>query len=324
MNDQTLTHYLLGELPAAEQEKIEAQLFTDDKLFQQVRALKAELTDDYVRGNLSATARLHYEQRFLATTGREDVRFAKALTQVLNETEPAAERASVAETKPSLWESLSAFFRLPMLGVGLAAATVLLLIGGIWMYQQTHRLQSEVQQANAVREAEARKQKELEDEIARAKARQQELDKQLQQAQQQSEQTRKDLEKLPSPAPTQPTSSTANTLLSVLLVPSLVRGQNARERITIPADTGRLQFQLDLDPNDKYTSYRAEFRTKRGELIQRQNKLVPRLTAAGRAVYFVAPAAAIRNGDYDVKLFGVTETGDVVEADTYLFTAVRR
>lgn len=104
----------------------------------------------------------------------------------------------------------------------------------------------------------------------------------------------------------------------------MVRGENSRERIVIPDNTGRIQMQLDLDQSDQYQSYRAELRTKRGQLIQQQNKLMPRTTAAGKAVFFVAPATGIRNGDYDVTLFGVTATGEVEEANYYRFTAVRR
>jgi hypothetical protein len=324
MNDQMLTRYLLGELSAEQQAQIEEQLFTDDKCFQQVRALQAELTDNYVRGKLSAQERRQYEARFLSTaTGRADATFAHALTQVLAEAEPDAAPAIVTEAKPTLWESIVAFLRVPAFGMGLAMASLLLLLlGGFWWYQQTERLQAEIQQANAAREAEARKQKELQDEIARANARNEELNKQLQQAQQAREQARKDLEKAVPPSSVAP--APANTLLSFLLVPSLVRGDNQRERITIPRHTGRIQMQLDLDQSDNYQSYRAELRTRRGQLLHQQSKLVPRVTAVGKAVFFVAPATDLRNGDYEVALFGVTASGAGEEANYYRFTAVRR
>ncbi|HEX4950987.1 MAG TPA: hypothetical protein VFZ34_30290 [Blastocatellia bacterium] len=326
MNEQLLTRYLLGELSEDEQTTIEEQLFTNDELFQQARALKAELTDNYVRGNLSASERLRYEQRFLTSpVGRNEALFARAFTQVLAEEEPVVSRAAaVMETKPSPWEAIRAFFRMPALGVGLAMASLLLLLGGFWLYQQSQRWRTEVQQANTARDAEARRQKELQDEIARARARNEELNQQLQQAQQERDQARQALEK----AAGQPTPQTApnnpNSLLSVLLVPSLLRGDNQRARITIPASTGRLQMQLDLDQSEQYQSYRAELRTKRGQLLHRQSKLVPRVTAAGKAVFLVVPAANIRNGDYDITLFGVTASGAVEEANFYHFTAVRR
>jgi hypothetical protein len=322
MNDQTLIHYLLGELPAEEQAQIEERLFTDDECFQQARALQAELTDNYVRGKLSAHERRQYETRFLTTTtGRADTTFARALTQVLEEAEPKVAPAIVTEPKPSFWESIAAFFRVPAFGLGVALASLLLLtLGGFWFYQQSQRLQTEVQQANAAREAEARRQKELQDEIARANARNEELSKQLQQAQQEREQARQEL---PTTKPSA-AQGTANTLLSFLLVPGLVRGDNQRERITIPLTTGRIQMQLDLDQSDNYPSYRAELRTRRGQLIHQQSKLVPRVTAIGKAVFFVAPAQGLRNGDYEVALFGVTAAGAVEEANYYRFTAVRR
>lgn len=324
MNEQTLTRYLLGDLPDAEQEKIEERLFTDDDCFAQLHALKAELTDKFVQGKLSAHERRQYESRFMTMpNGHADAIFAKALTQVLATDSAMPAPQIVAESKPAFWESIAAFFRVPVFGLGLAMASLLLLtLGGFWFYQQTQRLQTEVQQAQAARDAEASKQKELQDEIARANARNAELNQQLQQAQQEREQARKDLEK--AATPTQARPSTPNTLLSFLLVPRLLRGDNNRERIMIPMNIGRIQMQLDLDQGDKYTSYRAELRTKRGQLLQRQSQLLPRTTAAGQAVFFVAPATGFRNGDYDVTLFGITASGEVEEANYYHFTAVRR
>jgi hypothetical protein len=314
MNEQTLTRYLLGELPEDEQTKIEEQLFTDDAAFAQARALKAELTDNYVRGNLSASERRSYEQRFLTSpAGRNDAVFAKALTHLLATEESMPERAVVSEPKPSWWESITAFFRVPAFGVAMAAL-LLLVIGGVWWYQQSQRQPIEAQQA---REAETRKQ-----DIARGNSQQTESPTPLPQTTPAA--TQKDSPKPAPPTPKASVPDTPNTLLSFLLVPSMVRGENSRERITIPANTGRIQMQLDLDQSDQYQSYRAELRTKRGQLIQSQNKLIPRKTAFGKAVFFAAPANGIRNGDYEVTLFGVKDSGEVEEANFYRFTAVRR
>jgi len=115
-----------------------------------------------------------------------------------------------------------------------------------------------------------------------------------------------------------------NTLLSFLLVPGFVRGENKRERITIPSTTARIQIQLDLDQSDKYQSYRAELKTKSGKLIHRQSQLAARPTAAGKAIFFIAPAQNLRNGDYDVVLQGVLPSGEKEEANFYHFTVVRR
>ena len=324
MNEQTLTRYLLGDLPEAEQEMIEERLFTDDDCFAQLHALQAELADKFVQGKLSAQEQRQYETRFLTTaTGRADATFARALTQVLDEAEPALAPPIVTETKPSFWESITAFFRVPAFGMGMAMASLLLLtVGGLWFYQQSQRLQNEVQQANAAAAAEARRQQQLQNEIARANTRNEELNKQLQQTQQERDRARQDLEK----AATQQSAAqeTSTTLLSFLLVPSLVRGDNQRERITIPLNTGRIQIQLDLDQSDKYPSYHAELRTKRGQLMHRQSQLVARQTVAGKAVFFIAPAKHLRPGDYDVTLQGVTTAGEIEAANFYSFTVVRR
>ncbi len=321
MNEQTLTRYLLGELPEDEQAKIEEQLFRDDAAFQQARALKAELTDNYVRGNLSASERRHYEQRFLTSpAGRADARFAKALTQVLDEAEPAVERAVIAEPKPSLWESLTAFFRVPAFGAGLALASLLLLAaGGFWLYQQSQRWQTEVQQANAARAAEARKQQELQAEIARAKTRNEELNQQLQQAQQERDQARKELEKA-APTSSQPAAA---TLLTMFLRPML-RASTERPRIVLSPGATKLQMQLALDPNDTYRSYRVELYGARGRLVASQDNVQPRQTAAGATLFYLVPAKGLVSGNYEITLKGITDTGEMRAANYYYFTAVRR
>ena len=84
------------------------------------------------------------------------------------------------------------------------------------------------------------------------------------------------------------------------------------------------QIQLDLDQSDKYEGYRAELRTKRGQLIHSRSQLVRRDTAAGKAVFFVAPAQGLHNGDYDVTLQGKTSDGKFEDANFYHFTVVRR
>lgn len=320
MNEQILTRYLLGELPEDEQAKIEEQLFRDDAAFEQARALKAELTDHYVRGNLSARERRRYEQRFLTSpAGRYDAQFAKALTRVLEETEPVGERAIITEPKPSWWESIAAFFRVPAFGLGLAMAALLLLLGSVWFYQQTQRLQTEVQQANAAREAEARKQQELQTEIARAKTRNDELNQQLQQAQQERDQARKELEQA---APT-PSQSPTATLLTMFLRP-ILRASNERERVVLPSGATKLQIQLVLDANDNYRRYRVELYDARERLVASQDNLQPRSTATGATLFYLAPAQGLARGNYEITLKGITDTGEMQNANYYYFTVVRR
>ncbi len=68
-NDALLTRYLLGELSAEECSKVERDCLDDDKFFEQLEAIEAELADDYVRGALDRRRRKQFEKRVLNTQG---------------------------------------------------------------------------------------------------------------------------------------------------------------------------------------------------------------------------------------------------------------
>ena len=48
VSNQTMTRYLLGELPAEEQEAFEKAYFDDPRVFAEVSAAETTLIDDYV------------------------------------------------------------------------------------------------------------------------------------------------------------------------------------------------------------------------------------------------------------------------------------
>lgn len=50
-NEQSITRFLLGELPEDERQNIEERFFADNSFYEQVLAVQEELADDYVRAN---------------------------------------------------------------------------------------------------------------------------------------------------------------------------------------------------------------------------------------------------------------------------------
>src|SRR5262245_55403773 len=112
LDDQTLTGYLLDELSEAQQIQVEEQLFSDRECDDRLQALKAELTDQYVRGTLPPQRRAVFARRFLTTeTGREDALFAKALDGVLREAKPERNPGDHQQPSVSRWLPLVTFFR---------------------------------------------------------------------------------------------------------------------------------------------------------------------------------------------------------------------
>lgn len=112
--------FLLGELPEAEAEALEASMFDDDERFRELSAYEDELVDAYVGGALIGARRERFEARLLPDERiRSKVATARALAVV-------AQR-----TAPSWWSRAKAYFTLPRAGLGLmaaAAATALVLL----------------------------------------------------------------------------------------------------------------------------------------------------------------------------------------------------
>lgn len=131
--------YLLGELSETQQTAAEERFFADEDFSRLLDAAEHDLIDDYLRGELTSGQKQNFESNFLVTERRrEKVRAAQILqTQLF--TKKAEKLVATASPKYALWQSLQRFFRTPNLvwASGLAAITLVILTGGIWLATQT-------------------------------------------------------------------------------------------------------------------------------------------------------------------------------------------
>jgi len=98
-DDQDITRYLLGRLPAKERTRMEERLFTDDRLHEQCEAAADDLIHSYLSDDLPAQERAQFETHFLASPRRrERLAFVKDLVTAVGRT-PIHERA------PSPWRA---------------------------------------------------------------------------------------------------------------------------------------------------------------------------------------------------------------------------
>src|SRR5262245_48996689 len=75
-----IRRYLLGEIAEPDRELIEVRLLTDPQYFDQLVRVEDELTDRYVRRDLSRHERELFEKHFMtAPERREEVAFAQSL-----------------------------------------------------------------------------------------------------------------------------------------------------------------------------------------------------------------------------------------------------
>lgn len=154
--DLLLKRFLLGELSEGERGELEERLFADPAYFKQFRAAEDELTDEYLYGDLDADERERFESFFLTTPERrESFRVAKALKQYIAKnadeaalsgaatlTDTAAPsgthaRAEAAHVPRPEKRSFFDFLRVPALRSSLAAAVLIVAVGGLWFLVRT-------------------------------------------------------------------------------------------------------------------------------------------------------------------------------------------
>ena len=86
--EQTIRHYLLGELPESQQVKLEQEYFGDAQMFEQVVQVENDLVDQYARGLLPPATRSRFEEYYLAhPQRRERARFAETLRKKIEQSQ---------------------------------------------------------------------------------------------------------------------------------------------------------------------------------------------------------------------------------------------
>jgi hypothetical protein len=325
-NEELMVKYLLGELPEKEQLQLEERFFTDDEYYQQLLALEDELMYDYAAGGLSPEQRVKFERRYLdSPQARQKAELAEAVLNKVAEASARRAPARVAEERRSLWQSLLAFFSLqnPAMQFSLAAASALLFVGASWLFYQTTRLRSRVEQIEAARVNQERQQAQ---QSAESSARQQQLSDELERERSRRAQLEQELARHQAARDREGQSSSSSTFLSFILAPGLVRDADGPKRLLVPASAGSLRLQLDLKRPGDYRSYRAALRreTPDGPELWSQDLSRVRSTASGRAVVVNLPAKLLPEGVYVITLSGRTRGGELEEIDDYYFNVVRQ
>ena len=134
-DDQQITDYLLGRLPAAEAERLDEASIADDEFAARLRILETDLVDSYVVGTLDPETLKHFESHYLSSPlRRKNVRFASGFLLAVHRT--ALQDAASVPDSPSVTTVDRANGRGLMLPlkVGVAAAVVLL-FGGSLLFQ---------------------------------------------------------------------------------------------------------------------------------------------------------------------------------------------
>lgn len=285
--------YLLGKLPEQELVQFEAQCFEDDDLFHEVTGLENDLIHSYLRGELSNSEREEFEKGYLISPARRrKVEFAQALEQDLfgsNELQGPSEEHQLLSggAAPAYFAFQNRAMRFVSVGAALVAMVAI-----TWLLIINHKLNGELGQMRAQQAELQRAQQEMEAKLAAVTARLQEK------------------ERLP---------------IAFNLAPGLSRSGDAVKQLVIPPEIRSIDLNLYLE-DDKYPVYRASLETLAGKSIWRKAGLKSGPDSQGRQIILLSiPSDTVKNGDYIVKLDGITKSGKAEEnIAAYRFVLAKR
>ncbi len=308
--EQTMTRYLLGELPEQEQAAFEKTYFKDPHVFDQVLQIESRLVDAYARDQLSSEMRERFEQFYLKHPSlRERVEFAKAFTSRIDEQGASITRAGQS-AQPALsgswWQRLLATVggQRPKLRFSMALVTVVIVLAAAWIFVTIRRQQQQREAAQIQAQRENQEQREREET-----------------AQQQPTATP---QQIPQQSPT-PTTNINRPIAFLALTVGGVRGTDngGTQTLIIPHDTTQAQIVLKLKDNT-YPRYRVSLQKIGGAEIFTQSNIRPRSTKAGASFVFTVPASQLSSGDYALTLGGMTPEGEVDDIGKSLFRVEKR
>jgi hypothetical protein len=319
LNDEKLiARYLLGELPEDQQVAIEDRAFADKEYLATITAVENDLIDEYVRQELSAADRQRFERRFLASAERRKrVEFAKALASVVAEAPAAKKVASAWSWRDSLYAFLTGFN--PAARIAFVAAAILLVVGAAWLFTATLRLRHQLTQLQAQNQS----QQDLRQALELERKRNEELTARLNQEKQQREQTDESLRQLtetgdvtnPAPRP---------VIAALTLLPGISRGDGGKPTLVLPDDARLVRLSVGIDPEEQYKTFAVEVRTVTGRSVWTRESLGARNRRGTRAIGLTLPATALRPGEYELRLRGVTEGGGTEDVGFYYFNVRKK
>ena len=329
LSEALLVRYLLGDLPEEEQVGIEERAFRDQQTLRDIQAVESDLIDEYVRGGLSGREREQFEGRFFVSAERRrKVEFARALAHVAPEfavIEPDARTAS-APAHVTWPRSIEAFLRGlgPAAKFALAAAALLIVVGGFWLIADGLRLRAQLAELRAAQQSDERQQEALRQQVADEQARREDLSTQLQREREQRERSQQLVGELQRQLEESAPPPTPSAVVSLVLWPGISRGGGGRSKLVIPQAAQRVRVQIGVEPQDDYQSFRVELRAPGGQPVWTQANLSARRVRGGRAVTLNLPAGILRAGEYEMALKGATAEGTTEDIGYYYIDVLKK
>ena len=318
-----IRRYLLGEIAEQDRNPIEARLLTDPQYFNQLVRVEDELTDQYVRCELSQHERDMFESHFMnAPERREDVAFTLALHRYVSSEVIGKPVTGGARAWTSFLTELSPRWRVAR-NASLACVALFLTVAAPWLLLETARLQRRLAEVGAERAESRRLEQELMRQLDEQRSRGEDLARQLEISRSRLAQLDREIAALSKAAGSVQTEA---GVVSLALFPGLGRDSaDAAQTKTVILSPGARRLRLELGTDHPgFTSYRAEALTAEGDLVWSRDALRERSTKIGKAVVITLPVALLTRKAYLITLSGAV-AGDTYERiGSYYFDVIRK
>jgi uncharacterized membrane-anchored protein YhcB (DUF1043 family) len=331
VNEQLITEYLLGAASEYEQERLDEMSLTDDEFVDRLRAIENDLIDSYVTGELSGDALTRFNAHYLASPRRrEKVEFAETFLGFADRSvaPQARDTRATASASPETQETIRRealrprFFALlrPTLQWGLAAAALVILLGGGYLFVENLRLRNQMAQTQAERAALEQREQELQQQLDQQRSLDAETEKELAQVRDRLTQLEQQLTAGQQQAKPEPEQRDAK-VLAFNLSPQ-TRGIGPIPTLAVPAGTDYVALILELEGAD-FPAYRAALKNRAtGQILWRSDKLK---TSGKNKVLSVSLRASLLNSqNYVLDLSGISAKGVAENIGSYAFKVAKQ
>jgi len=333
--DKRLVRYLLGELSAADRQRLEEQYFQNDSLFQELQAIESDLIVDYVNGELSAEECKKFEFQFLSTPhGRRKVESSRSLLSSLPAGTGGAAKAVRKDYVP-WWQPFWPRMHGQSIAwqSSLASLMLFLTAGGAMLVVQNVRLRSQLEVAQTSTQRNEEERIRLQALVATAQQREAAWladEQRLREALQRAQTERENAEVLARQKESELQQIVANgrkafTTFATYVFPyNPVRSPGKQSPpLVISAGQKTVQLQIDLG-RTSYPGYRVSLQTVEGTETWGTIIRKARHTKAGNFITVRLPATLFTRQDYILIVSPSAASEQTESIAEYSFRVVRK
>jgi hypothetical protein len=338
-----LRRYLLRELTEEDALQVEARLFFESEYSEHLQAVKDDLVDEYVYGELSLDERKRFETHFFSDPDcYEDFKVAEALKNYIATEQPLSLLAEEPDSpdeivlppsKNSFWAFLK---ERPLVFRLLLASVVFVLVGGLWLIINIVRRPGPSRPAQAQlptpqgSDINPQQQRET-DGINVQAGNKNPQDGQGQSVAQTNQEQRANGNKNASTGNERPSNreganppSRRQKPVFALLIPGgLVRAGGSVKKVTLSANASVVNFKLALIAEADNRIYQATLQTADGKSIKTWTNLKSAASKWGAVVSIRAPANLFDQQSYSMVLRVLNNSGNARDVNSYPFQIIK-